>query len=282
MSKQIIYFFLAITLLTTSLLAQERKIQIWPSLAPGTEERQNEEEWEGIKKVRKVYQPDLTLFLPENQAKPSPAVIVCPGGGYRQVEMRKEGYKIAEWLKNNNIAAFVLKYRLNPPEALEDARQAIKVLREKAGQFNIDKNKIGIMGFSAGAHLSGNLAMNYKADDEAVNLRPDFWVGVYGVYRVMRENSDNGEIKTFGGLVDENSPPVFLVHAVDDSKVPVKNSVNLFRAYLDKGIPAELHVYEKGEHGFALETNRGDDVTSTVNDWSARMLNWLKVRKILN
>ena len=259
--------------------AQTQVVKIWPNLAPGTETMEDQEQWRDGKSVIDVYQPDLTVFLPEQQAAPSPVVMVFPGGGYRQVVMEKEGYKVARWLNENGIAAFVLKYRLNPEQALRDAQRAISLIRKEADKYHIDKNKIGVIGFSAGAHLAGNLVFNHQNREnyDEVDLfssRPDFWIGIYGSYKYInlpdQKVSDQVII-----------PPAFLVHAGNDSKVPVEASVELYSELKKRGVPAELHIYEQGEHGFALETNRGDAVTSTVTAWSRRCLEWLKLREIL-
>lgn len=255
-----------------SVRAQTQVVNIWPNLAPGSESAENKEEWTKNKDVSKVYQPDVTVFLPEEISGLLPAVIVFPGGGYRKLVMEKEGYKVARWLNKNGFVAFVLKYRLDPDDALRDAQRAVSLIRHDAEEYHIDVHKIGVMGFSAGAHLAGNLAMNFQnrkrfdgVDD--ISSRPDFWISVYGGF---------GKKK-----IQKNTPPAFLVHAGNDSKVPVQGSLELYTELKKKGISAELHVYEQGEHGFALETNRGPAVTSTVTGWSERMLEWLKVRGVL-
>lgn len=255
-----------------SVRAQSELVKIWPDFAPGSENVKDEEEWTESKDVSKVYQPDLTLFLPEHDTGLLPAVIVFPGGGYRKLVMEKEGYNVARWLNENGIAAFVLKYRLDPDEALRDAQRAVSLLRHDAKKYNIDEHKIGVIGFSAGAHLAGNLAMNFQKRESVdeiddVSSRPDFWVSVYGGFRNSK--------------VHRNTSPAFLVHAGNDSKVPVLGSVELYTNLKKVGIPAELHIYEQGEHGFALQTDRGPAVTSTVDAWSQRLLEWLKVREIL-
>ena len=262
--------------------AQPQVIKIWPGLAPGSENAENREQWTDSKDVSNVYQPDLTVFLPEHPEGLSPAVIVLPGGGYRKLVMEKEGYKVARWLNENGMAAFVLKYRLNPEEALRDAHRAVSLLRTEAEKHGIDENKVGVIGFSAGAHLAGNLVENNEDrlsydEIDAVSSRPDFWVGVYGSYGDRSRN--NRSAKAFEAHKD--IPPTFLVHAGNDSRVNVMGSVELYTALKEKGVPAELHVYEQGEHGFALETDRGLAVTSTVTDWSERLLEWLKVRGVL-
>ena len=264
--------------------AQKRVIKIWPDLAPGSENKENNEQWNDSSSVTNVYQPDLTVFLPADHAGPMPAILVFPGGGYRNVVMEKEGYKIARWLNENGIAAFVLKYRLDVDEALHDAQRAVRVVRSSAGEYGLDPNKIGVIGFSAGGHLAGNLCINNRVYDryddlDTVSDRPDFWIGVYGAYGniVGQENGHGG--RKFKAR--ENIPPAFLVQAGNDSKVSPLNSTGMYKYLYEKGVPAELHIYEQGEHGFALERNRGPAVTSTVDSWSARLLDWLKLRGIL-
>jgi acetyl esterase/lipase len=268
--------FLAALVAAFSANAQEQVVKIWPGLAPGTEGVADEEQWVDDREVSKVYQPDLTLFLPAERQAPSAAVVIFPGGGYRKVVMEKEGYKLARWLNDNGIAAFVLKYRLNRDDALRDAQRALSIVRHNAESWGVDKDRIGAMGFSAGAHLTGNLVANHakrKRHDaiDDVSSRPDFWVSVYGAYKDIIRNAGKRN----------DLAPAFLVHAGDDSRVPVAVSIELYTQLSEAGVPAELHVYERGEHGFALETDRGASVTSTVESWSARLLEWLKVRSIL-
>ena len=280
MQKRVITYFLLLYMISLTLKAQTQVIKIWPGLAPGSENTENKEKWTESKSVSNVYQPDLTVFLPEHQTRLAPAVIVFPGGGYQTVVMGKEGYKVAAWLNENGIIAFVLKYRLNIDEALRDAQRAMSLVRRDAKKYGIDENKIGVIGFSAGAHLAGNLVMNYpnpKYYDpfDSVSSRPDFWIGVYGgPYNNMYNADETFKIK-------ENIPPAFLVHAGNDSKVPVMYSVQLYIDLKKNGVPAELHIYEQGEHGFALEKNRGAAITSTVDHWSRRCIDWLRVRGIL-
>ncbi|MFC0876977.1 alpha/beta hydrolase [Saccharicrinis sp. FJH2] len=270
-SKQLCYIILFFTV-SFSLKAQNEVIKIWPKLAPGTEGMENSEQWRDKRSVTNVYQPDLTVFLANGQTELTPAVIIFPGGGYNQVVMAKEGYKIAEWLNEHGITAFVLKYRLNRDAALRDAQRAISLIRSDASKYNIDKNKIGVIGFSAGAHLAGNLSANYLTRAyhdpiDTVSSRPDFMIGVYSSYQGIK--------------CHENFPPTFLVHAGNDLKAPVQGCVQLYLGLLANKVPAEMHIYEHGGHGFALETNKGEAITSTVMDWSDRCIEWLKLRGIL-
>jgi acetyl esterase/lipase len=282
MKERRITHLLLLLAISFSQQAQTQVVNIWPGLAPGSENVENREQWTDSKDVSNVYQPDLTVYLPEHTEGLSPAVIVLPGGGYRKLVMEKEGYKVARWLKENGMAAFVLKYRLNPEEALRDAQRAVSLLRKEADNYGIDGKKIGVIGFSAGAHLAGNLVENNQDRErydeiDAVSSRPDFWAGVYGAYGDRSRN--NRSVKAFEAHKD--IPPTFLVHAGNDSRVNVMGSVELYSALIEKGVPVELHVYEQGEHGFALEKDRGAAVTSTVTDWSKRFLAWLQVRGIL-
>ena len=284
MQKKYTAYFLLLFTISITVNAQNRVVKIWPNLAPGSESVTNNEQWTETKNVSNVYQPDLTIFLPEHQSVRTPAVIVFPGGGYTKIVMEKEGYKVARWLNKNGIAAFVLKYRLNRDEALRDAQRAVSVIRKDAEKYGIDKNKIGVIGFSAGAHLAYNLVMNHQDRKnfdsiDIVSSRPDFWIGVYGAYGNISDLGKSEFIKK--STVQEKIPPAFLVHAGNDSKVPVLSSVELYINLKNHGVPAELHVYELGEHGFALEEDRGPEIKSTVADWSKRCLNWLKLRGIL-
>ena len=284
MQKKHAACFLLLFTVSINVHAQNQVVKIWPNLAPGSENVKNNEQWTETKNVSNVYQPDLTIFLPEHHAVEIPAVIVFPGGGYTKIVMEKEGYKVARWLTENGIAAFVLKYRLNRDEALRDAQRAVSAIRKDAEKYGIDKNKIGVIGFSAGAHLACNLVMNHEDRKnfdsiDIVSSRPDFWIGVYGAYGGIRGLGKSESVKK--NTVLENIPPAFLVHAGNDSKVPVLSSVELYIYLKNHGVPAELHVYELGEHGFALEEDRGPEIKSTVTDWSKRCLSWLKLRGIL-
>ncbi len=257
-------------------IAQDKVIKIWPDLAPGSSGVVDNEKRDEGGSVSAVYQPDLTIFLAKESASAAPAVVIFPGGGYQKIVMNKEGYKIAHWLNEHGISAFVLKYRLERKYALRDAQRAISMIRDNAEKYQIDKDKIGVIGFSAGAHLAANLVMNHQDRQsydkvDAASSRPDFWVGVYGRYSdIYGKGNDFGK--------RENVSPSFLVHAANDSKVPFQSSIDLYKVLVENGVSAELHVYEEGEHGFALERNRGTAITSTVDDWSKRMLEWVKIK----
>ncbi|WP_297085890.1 alpha/beta hydrolase [uncultured Draconibacterium sp.] len=270
-NKQLIFAFLFSTL-SFGVQAQHEVIKIWPKLAPGSENIENKEQLKSNKSVTNVYQPDLTVFVTKHQSELTPAIIICPGGGYNQVVMAKEGYKIAKWFNENGITAFVLKYRLNRETALRDAQRAMSLIRSDAAKYNIDKNKIGVIGFSSGAHLAGNLSSNYLHKDNYDSIdnessRPDFMIGIYSSYQGIKAH--------------ENFPPTFLVHAINDPKAPVEGCVELFKNLNKNMVPVEMHIYEHGGHGFALETDKGEATTSTVKDWSSRCIEWMKLKGIL-
>ncbi len=256
--------------------AQQSTIKIWNGLAPGTENRKDEEKIEGNNIVN-VYQPELTIFLPEKQNKNCPAVLVFPGGGYKRVVIQKEGTKIAQWLNENGIAAFVLKYRLDPIEALQDAQRALSLVRSKAKEYNVNPDEIGVIGFSAGGHLAANLAIHHSrelmADHvDSVNCRPNFAILVYAYTGALPESS-----KPLYSSVDGDTPPTFLVHAIDDKSVPVDQSLEFYSSLRKAGVQCELHLYEKGGHGFALENDRGP-----VKSWAGLCIDWLRINGILS
>jgi acetyl esterase/lipase len=268
MKNRVIYFFILFVLFMSPIYSQNKVIKIWPGLAPGTENRTDNERIENGN-VTNVYQPSLAIFLPGKVNTNKPAVIVMPGGGYKQVVMRKEGYVVADWLNKNGIAAFVLKYRLNPEEALQDAQRTLSLLRANASEYNINPGNIGVIGFSAGGHLAADLSTHYEKDRisdhiDSVTCKPDFMISVYGA------------IGSFVNDINQDTPPAFLVHESDDPKVPVNQSVDYYLALHDQGIPAELHVYEKGGHGFALR-----NVDKPVISWAVRCIDWMKVQGIL-
>lgn len=249
---------------TSSLLAQTETINIWQSGSAAAS-----------KNIELLRFPAQT----ENASKSAPALIILPGGGYWKLMLDKEGFAVAEWLQKKGVNAFVLKYTLNPFEALKDAQRAMSVVRAHAKEWNIEEKHIGVIGFSAGGHLAANLVTHSDQKekiDEIDNFSsmPDFWIGVYGAY-------EGRQVPPFKDQVDKNSPPAFLVHAKDDPRVPFDGSVNLHNKLKELGVSSELHIYEHGGHGFALEHDRGNDVTETVDDWSKAMLAWLKAQKIL-
>ncbi len=266
----------------------QQTIRIWPGLAPGTGNEKNEEKIVN-ERIYDVYQPDLEVFIPKKADPNRPAVIVCPGGGYNHLAIELEGTSVAKWLNENGVAAFVLKYRLKPEQAFEDAKRALSLVRSDAKKYDISSNMIGIAGFSAGGQVAAEVATHYKnaaARDlvDCVSCKPDFMILGYPALDWLHPDADE-EYARLGSkasfipyfhLVDKDTPPTFIVHAADDRTVPVVQSIRFFTALHDAGVPCELHVFEKGGHGFGLGTGRG-----AVEKWPGLCIDWLKTEGIL-
>lgn len=227
-------------------------------------------------------------------------MIICPGGGYWILAAGHEGTDVAKEFVKMGVTAFVLKYRLpdarvqlNPTIApLQDAQRAFQLIREKAKDWNINPTKIGIMGFSAGGHLSSTAGTKFDKpvidNSNGISLRPDFMVLIYPVISSDPTITHGGSFEKLLGIgstaesrleyssdkhVSQNTPPTFLVHASDDGGVSPQNSVVFYQALLKNEVPAELHVYQNGGHGFGL-------INPTTSDlWMDRLKNWLRVNK---
>lgn len=251
---------------------------------------------DNITRIAKVSNPTLTVYKAD---KPNgEAVIICPGGGYSILAFDKEGTRVAEEFNKWGVTAFILKYRL-PDDSinidksvapLQDAQQAIRFVRNNAKEFGVDRNKIGIMGFSAGGHLASTATthFDFKADptnNDTVSVRPDFSILVYPVIsfdttiahmgsrtNLVGKNPTSDKVKFYSNelQVTSNTPPVFLVHASDDGGVPVENSVRFYQACVKNKVPVEMHLYPHGGHGFGMYNKTTDD------SWMERLRNWLQ------
>jgi acetyl esterase/lipase len=243
--------------------------------------------------------PRMEIFVPEQENRSKTAVLICPGGGYLGIMIDKEGYNVAEWLNSIGITAFVLKYRLNEygyPWIICDVQQAIRVIRQRADEFDIAADKIGIMGFSAGGHLAASASVHWQRDflkDAAAedNLRPDFSILAYPVISFQPGLEHKGSrINLLGDKpkpelvdlfsnelhIDEKTPPAFLFHATDDKSVPVANSVEYYNALVKQEINAEMHLFSHGGHGFAMAKK-----DPTLSIWMQMCENWLKQSGLL-
>jgi acetyl esterase/lipase len=246
--------------------------------------------------------PAITVYLPRTVTPNTPAVVVCPGGGYVSLAQNHEGRQVAAFLNSLGIAAFVLRYRLGPryhhPVELGDAQRAIRTLRAHAAEWRIDPARIGIIGFSAGGHLAitaGNLFDGGKPDAtdpiERVGSRPDFVVLGYPVVsmtepwthqgsktNLLGNNPDAELAKSLSGelAVIKATPPTFIFQTNADTTVPAENSVHYYLALRKANVPAELHIFEKGPHGVGLAN---DDVA--LSEWSKLLANWLRGRGVV-
>ncbi len=241
--------------------------------------------------------PTLTPFLPEKEKATGAAIVICPGGGYGKLAPH-EGAGYARWLSENGVAAFVLKYRLGTngyhhPAMLQDAARALRTVRARAGEWQIDPHRIGIMGSSAGGHLAATLLTHFdegKADAgdpiERVSSRPDLGILCYAVI-TMGDNTRAGSRTNLLGqnpspaLIDElsnekhvtkNTPPCFLWHTWEDGAVKVENTLAFAAALRAQGVPFDLHIYQHGGHGMGL----GKDAPAVLHPWAADCIYWLK------
>jgi acetyl esterase/lipase len=258
-----------------TLIAQET-INIYPGVIPNSKENNVVESFSSGM-YRGVSIPTLEIYLPETGRATGAAVIICPGGGYSVIVYQGEGVSTAKEFARNGVAAFVLKYRLPNPEVLadptigplQDAQQAIKMVRENASKWGVDPDKIGIVGFSAGGHLASSAASLFETvlveNSNNTSLRPDFQILVYPVIsmqdnlthrdsrnQLLGENPSNRLIDLYSSelQVSEKSPPAFITHAADDNLVDVDNSIYYFQALKHHRIPVAMHIYQKGGHGF--------------------------------
>lgn len=238
--------------------------------------------------------PRLTVYLPSEELKTGQAVIICPGGGYGTLSVPKEGHRIARFLSSHGHAAAVLENRYAPyrhPAPLIDAQRAIRTLRHHAGEWQIDPEQIGIMGFSAGGHLAGSATTLPTVDAglvhdriDAQSSRPDFAILVYPVISLThhcahigsRDNllgdkaeSDIAQELSLENTVTGQTPPTLLIHTNEDDAVPPDHSVLFYQALRQHSVPTELHIYEKGEHGIGLADN---------HPWGGAALRWLANR----
>lgn len=288
--------------------ANSQILQLWdgepPQAQPAMQPEERKQEG-NILWVRHVVAPTLEVRLPARGNATGQAVVVCPGGGYGGLAYDWEGTDIAGWLNSRGIAALVLKYRL-PVDGdvahekwlvpLLDAQRAIRLTRSRAAEWGINPAKVGILGFSAGGHLASTAGTHFDAGSanaadpiDRVTSRPDFMVLIYPVI-TMGQGTHGGSRQNLLGTnpseelvrrysnelqVTAETPPTFLLHSADDEAVPVQNSLRFHEALLAQKVPAELHVYPHGGHGYslALGANHG-----RLQDWPQLCARWLAER----
>lgn len=268
-----------------------------PNSIPHVNEEERKTDEKGVLLVSKISRPMLTLFIPAHVQGNMPAVVICPGGGYWVNAVNIEGYDEAKVFNSWGVAAFVLTYRIpdsayciHPEIApLQDAQQAILQVRRHAAEWHIDPNRVGIMGFSAGGHLASTAGTHFEKvlvkDPEHISVRPDWMILGYPVISADASISHKGSFEKLLGphpsdsvllyfsnekQVTNNTPPTFLVHAQDDDGVPAQNSVLFYQALTAHHVPAELHLYEKGGHGFGLYLPVKEE------HWMDRCKNWMQ------
>lgn len=235
-----------------------------------------------VTRLGNVSEPTIAVYRPDPAKNTGAAVVVCPGGGYNILAIDLEGVEVCEWLNSIGVTGVLLKYRVPGREgrprhaaALQDAQRAVGIVRARAQELGLDGNRIGILGFSAGAHLSATLGANhternYAAIDaaDAVSCRPDFTLLIYPGGLVDRERSD--ALRPEVAPSKDTTPPTFIVMTQDDP-VRVENAVHYYLALKQAEVPVEMHLYPAGGHGYGLRRT-AEDVTS----WPERAADWLK------
>jgi acetyl esterase/lipase len=281
------------------LCSAQQEISLYAKAIPNSIELPDTEKLvsdaDGGKIISKVSIPTLTVFLPKKEDATGTAVIICPGGAYHALVATREGSKVAEAFNEKGIAAFVLKYRL-PDDLfmkdksigpLQDAQRAIQMIRQRANEWNINPDKIGIMGFSAGGHLAATAGTHFEKtfikNSKGTSLRPDFMILIYPVIsfsdslghlgsraNLLGKNPTKEQILFFSNEnhVSKTTPPTFITHAGDDIVVPVENSLSFYNALKKYSIPSELHIYSSGGHGYLKQP--------PFNEWFERCYYWMK------
>jgi len=296
--KNSIYLILLFMLISHFIQAQNI-IKLWPNGTPGKVVSPKPEEIFDKKRVRYVSDPTLTIYLPDSEKKTKAAIIICPGGGYGMEAMDHEGYDVAEFLQGQGIAGFVLKYRLpygHSELPLQDAQQAMRLVRLNADSWGIDPSKIGIAGFSAGGHLASSLSTHFDLGNsdssnpiDKLSCRPDFSVLVYPVVTFKEEWGHMGSRENLIGKTNDwkiieyfcnelqvtnQTPPAFIALADDDLAVKPRNSIEYYLALKKHNIPAELHIFKDGGHGFGMY-KKG----KPHDQWPLMLVEWMKSMK---
>ena len=296
-----IYFSITLIICFNHMIISQTILPLYKDSIPNSKITKDEEVVEkttGITRISKISRPTLTVFLPEKDKANGTAVIICPGGGYSINAFGHEGLDVAKEFTAMGVAAFVLKYRI-PNDAtminkeigpLQDAQQAIKMVRERAKEFNVNPLKVGIMGFSAGGHLASTAGTHftkaYIDNTEKTNLRPDFMMLIYPVISFNETICHKGSVDQLIGKkptpekvkeysnelqITNQTPPTFLVHASDDKAVKPDNSIVFYQGLIQHNVPAELHIYQSGGHGFGLKQKNKNEL------WMVRCANWMEV-----
>ena len=297
--KKLNLLLIALTI-TTILSAQDKTIKVWPNRAPNDNGmKEPEERYEGLR-VRNVSEAEMYVYLPEENNSGA-AVVICPGGGYWIEAMDHEGYDMAAWLKSKGVTGIVLKYRLpygHHEVPASDLKRAIRIVRSNAKEWGINPEKVGIAGSSAGGHLASTVGTHFdtgikdSSDPmDKISCRPDFMLLLYPVVTFNEEFGHMGSRKNLIGegndwkMVEEYSnelhvtpetPPTFLVLADDDKAVPPRNSVEFYLALKKNNVPAEMHIFQEGGHGFGMKKKN-----LPVEEWPNLFYNWLEAMKFV-
>ncbi|MDO6811245.1 alpha/beta hydrolase [Zobellia galactanivorans] len=301
MKKITLFIVLA---MSVNAFSQDAIIPLWPKdkipNAVASDEKEVHER-KDILRISKVQEPTIEVYLPSKKNATGQAMLIFPGGGYHILAYDWEGTDVAKFLNSKGIAGIVVKYRLPSSVSqtkqedvpLIDAQRALRLVRSKAETFHIDPNKIGAMGFSAGGHLASTLGTHFEEKVyapidaiDALSARPDFLALCYPVitfdqssthkgsqFNLLTKNPKPGALERFSNekQVTANTPPTFLLHATDDKAVPVENSLAFYKALVENDVPATLHIYPTGGHGFSLGLK-----DPYLRTWTDNLCEWLR------
>jgi acetyl esterase/lipase len=293
----ILLLFLCVTM---NKLSAQQIFPLYSGKIPNSKQAANKEKTEerdGIIIVSEISEPEVRYFPVTNQASLVPAVIIFPGGGYKTNSLSHEGDDVARKFNEIGVTAFVVKYRLPDDRImhdkeigpLQDAQQTIKIVREQADKYKIDPERIGVLGFSAGGHLASTVGTHFKkthiANDSKISLRPDFMILIYPVIsfqdgiahvgsrdNLLGTNPQKAKADLYSNelQITAETPPAFLIHATDDEVVVPANSIRFYENLLKHNISAEMHIYQKGGHGFGLNNS------TTREDWFLACKHWMQ------
>ena len=272
----------------------QKAIELWPEgEMPYAIEVNFTESTNSRGNVRDISKPMLYFCPAEGDNASDVAVLVCAGGGYGNIAIQKEGFNTANNLNSKGINAFVLKYRhlqYKQPAPLADAQRAMRLIRRDADAYGINPDKIGVIGYSAGGHLAASVSTMYnekvydREDDRNISARPDFSMLVYPVITMGSETHQGSKDNLLGknasdelsekwsceNRITSDTPPTILFHCSDDNGVPVANSILYYQSLIKNGIDAEMHIYNKGGHGFGIPGNQN----LTSGKWTSDLYNW--------
>ncbi len=272
-------------------VAQSTTELLWPDGAPGANGSEDKDK------------PTMIIYLAPKEAATGAAIVICPGGGYGGLAIGHEGHDIAKWMNDRGVSAFICDYRhrgkgYGHPAPMQDAQRAIRIVRSRAKNYGIDPAKIGVIGFSAGGHLASTVSTHFDAGNaedvdpiQRVSCRPDFSILCYPVIALGEKFTHMGSQKNLLGQdaspelieklsnekqVTAQNPPTFLWHTAEDPVVKVENSLRFFAALQNAGVPAELHVYEKGRHGLGLAAD-----SPGASNWPNELADWMQLQELV-
>lgn len=288
---------------SSPILTSQETIPLWTGDIPhriSTQETETEDPNRDIRWITRIQEPTIEVYLPSRPNRTGSAILICPGGGYAGLAYDWEGTDVAKWLNAQGIAGIVLKNRVPKSTSLthpsvapiSDAQRAMRIIRNRAQEWDIDPDQIGVMGFSAGGHLASTLGTQYDRrvypPSDAIDkksARPDFMILVYPVItfdslhahmgsreNLIGKNAVQDSVDRYSSElhVKQDTPPTLLVHSADDQAVSVENSLLFYRALIKNKVKAEMHLYEQGGHGYSLAIGKGH-----LASWTDRVKEWL-------